>query len=266
MSLVYADYYLFSKDQLSLCIEELKAALSEASKKNEKIRYSYILAQLYYELENYGQASKYFKSVINSGPSYEFEFNAKINLARSYDVAQGNNQEIESELNKMIKDKKNKEYLDVIYFGLAELKSRQNQTKEAIGFYKLSVSKSVDNDAQKALSSLILGEIFYEDQLYRLAQSYYDTAVAYMDVESPKFKSVQKRQTTLSLLIENLNVISDQDSLQKIAGMSESQRNNFIDGLISKLKEEERLEKQQAQSDKNESAFLNGNQNNRGSN
>ena len=265
LSLVYADYY-FHKGELSLCIEELKAAFTEASKKKEKIRYSYILAQLYYELENYGEASKYFKSVIKKGPSYEFEFNAKINLARSYDVAQGNNQEIESELNKMIKDKKNKEYLDVIYFGLAELKSRQNQTKEAIGYYKLSVSKSVDNDAQKALSSLILGEIFYEDQLYRPAQSYYDTAVAYMDVESPKFKSVQKRQTTLSLLIENLNVISDQDSLQKIAGMSESQRNNFIDGLISKLKEEERLEKQQAQSDKNESAFLNGNQNNRGSN
>ena len=265
LSLAYADYH-FQNGDLRLCIEELKSALSEANKKKEKIRYSYILAQLYYELEDYSEASKYFKSVIKKGPSYDFEFNAKINLARSYDVAQGNNQEIESELNKMIKDKKNKEYLDVIYFGLAELKVRQNQTKEAIALYQLSVSKSVDNDAQKALSSLILGELFYEDKLYRPAQSYYDTAVAYMNVESSKFKSIQKRQTTLSLLIENLNVISEQDSLQKIAAMSESQRNNFIDGLISKLKEQERLEKQQAQLDKNESAFLNGDQNNRGTN
>jgi tetratricopeptide (TPR) repeat protein len=262
LSLAYADYH-YQKGDLNLCIEELKAALLESNKKKEKIRYSYILAQLYYELENYSESSKYFKSVIKKGASYDFEFNAKINLARSYDVAQGNNQEIESELNKMIKDKKNKEYLDVIYFGLAELKARQNQSKQAIAFYQLSVAKSVDNDAQKALSSLILGELFYEDQLYRPAQSYYDTAVAYMSNELPKFKSVQKRQSTLSLLVENLNVISDQDSLQRIAAMSESQRNNFIDGLISKLKEQERLDKQQAQLAKNESAFLNGNQPNR---
>ena len=48
--------------------------------------------------------------------------------------------------------------------------------------------------------------------------------------------------------------------------MPESQRNSFIDGLIAKLKEQERLEKQQAQSNKNESAFLNGNQNSRTNN
>jgi tetratricopeptide (TPR) repeat protein len=262
LSLAYADYYL-QKGELVLCIEELKSALSDASKKKEKVRYSYILAQLYFELENYSEASKYFKSVIKKGASYDFEFNAKINLARSYDVSKGNNQEIEAELKKMIKDKKNKEYLDVIYFGLAELQIRQNQKENAIDLYALSVSKSVNNDAQKALSSLILGELYYDDQLYRPAQSYYDTAVAYMDSESPNFKSVQKRQSTLSFLVENLNIISTQDSLQKIASMSESQRNSFIDGLISKLKEQERLEKQKAQADKNESAFLNGNQNNR---
>ena len=265
LSLVYADYY-FQQGELRSCIEELKQALSQSEKKKEKVRLSYILAQIYYELEDYAQSSNYFKSVVKKGPSYDFEFNAKINLARSYDVAQGNNQEIESELNKMIKDKKNKEYLDVIYFGLAELKFRQQQQKQAINLYKLSVAKSIDNDAQKALSSLILGEIFYDDKLYRPSQSYYDTAVAYMDSQNPKYKSTQKRQTTLSLLIENLDIISREDSLQKIAAMPESQRNSFIDGLIAKLKEQERLEKQQAQSNKNESAFLNGNQNSRTNN
>lgn len=265
LSLVYADYY-FQQGELRSCIEELKQALSQSEKKKEKVRLSYILAQIYYELEDYAQSSNYFKSVVKKGPSYDFEFNAKINLARSYDVAQGNNQEIESELNKMIKDKKNKEYLDVIYFGLAELKFRQQQQKQAIDLYKLSVAKSIDNDAQKALSSLILGEIFYDDKLYRPSQSYYDTAAAYMDSQNPKYKSAQKRQTTLSLLIENLDIISREDSLQKIAAMPESQRNSFIDGLIAKLKEQERLEKQQAQSNKNESAFLNGNQNSRTNN
>ena len=68
----------------------------------------------------------------------------------------------------MLKDDKNIEYLDVIYYGLAELSVRENKIDEAIPLYKKSVAKSVTNDAQKAISSLQLGEIFYERQNYRM--------------------------------------------------------------------------------------------------
>ena len=161
----------------------------------------------------------------------------------------------------MIKDK-NKEYLDVIYFGLAELKLRQGLKNEAIPLYALSVSKSVNNDPQKALSSLTLGRLYYDDQLYRPSQAYYDTAVAFMNSKNKSYDRAQKRKNTLTDLIENLDVISQQDSLQKIASMSESERLNVIDKLIAELKEAERLEKMREQAGRNESAFLNGNQNN----
>ena len=254
--------FSFQQGDFSNSIVELKAALKESNKKQEKIRLSYILAQLYYLQENYAEATNYYKSVIKKGPKYDFEFNAKINLARSFDVSNGNNKEIESELTKMIKDKKNKEYLDVIYFGLAELKLRQGLKNEAIPLYALSVSKSVNNDPQKALSSLTLGRLYYNDQLYRPSQAYYDTAVAFMNSKNKSYDKAQKRKNTLTDLIENLDVISQQDSLQKIASMSESERLNVIDKIIADLKEAERLEKIREQAGRNESAFLNGNQNN----
>ena len=47
--------------------------------------------------------------------------------------------------------------------------------------YQKSVAKSVTNDAQKAISSLQLGEIFYERQNYRNAQAYYDTTIAFLN-------------------------------------------------------------------------------------
>lgn len=261
LSLAFADFYL-QQGQIDLTIEELRSALEESKKKQEKIRLSYILAQLYYGQENYSQATYYYTSVIKKGPNYDFEFNAKINLARSFDVSNSNNDEIEAELGKMIKDKKNKEYLDVIYFGLAELKARQNLIEQAIPLYRLSVQKSVDNDSQKALSSLTLARIYYDDQMYRPSQAYYDTAVAFMEKNNKQYAQATKRKNTLTDLIQNLNVISHQDSLQKVAAMTESQRFSLIDKIINEIKQAELEQKLEQQSNKNESTFLNGNRSN----
>ena len=52
------------------------------------------------------------------------------------------------------------------------------------------------------------------------------------------------KQTTLSSLIKNLDIITHKDSLQMVAMMSENERNNFIDAIIRKLEEQERLERE----------------------
>ena len=97
-------------------------------------------------------------------------FNAKINIARSFDTYSEGSDQIEEELKKMLKDAKNNEFLDVIYFGLAELFLRQNKVADAIPLYIKSVSNSINNDAQKSLSSAILAEIYYDNQNYRQSQ------------------------------------------------------------------------------------------------
>ena len=111
---------------------ELEEAISLTKKKREKSRYLYIVAQLHYYQENYSAATNYFSKVIRISPDYEMTFNAKINRARSFDTSSGGSEQIQDELNKMLKDAKNKEFLDVIYFGLAELSKRQGKIKEAV--------------------------------------------------------------------------------------------------------------------------------------
>ncbi len=258
LSLVYADYYI-KKGNFSEAIVELKDAISLTKKKKYKIRYLFIVAQLYQQLENYEEATNYFLKVLAKNPKYELAFNAKINLARSFDTSSGNTEKLKEQLNKMLKDKKNKEYLDVVYFGLAELSVREGNNTEAIVYYAKSVSTSVTNDAQKSLSSLKLGIIFYEQQNYISAQAYYDTAVVFMSKSHEDYKKTSSRQRTLNDLIINLNVISNQDSLQMVASLPENERFALIDVMINKIKEEERLQKQLELEAKNESTFLNGN-------
>ena len=110
----------------------------------------------------------------------------------------------------MLKDAKNKEFLDVIYFGLAELSKRQRRLKEASPSYAMSVAKSIKNDAQKSLSSVILADIYYDQQNYRFSQAYYDTAVAYMSTDNDRFVPASARQKTLTELITNLDMIQHQ--------------------------------------------------------
>ena len=261
-ALVYAHYHIKNQDFFSAS-EELLAAIEETKKSKEKIRYHFILAQIYHQQENYIEATKHYEIVLRKSPNYEMAFNAKINRARAYDVTTGNIESVREELQKMLKDDKNTEYLDVIYYGLAELSVRENRIEEAIPLYKKSVAKSVANDAQKAISSLQLGKIFYERKNYRNAQAYYDTTIAFLSIKHNSYKPALQKQTTLSGLIKNLDVITHHDSLQMVAMMSENERNSFIDAIISKLEEKERKERELEANNKAESMFLND-QNGRG--
>ena len=261
-ALTYAHYHIKNED-LSSAAEELLVAIEETVKSKEKSRYHFILAQIYYQLENYSESTKHYEFVLRRSPDYEMTFNAKINRARSYDVTSGDIESVREELQKMLKDDKNIDYQDVIYYGLAGLSVRNNKIDEAIFLYKKSVARSRSNEAQKAISSLKLAEIFYEKQNYRMSQVYYDTTIAFLNHNHTSYKTALQKQTTLSGLIKNLNIIAHEDSIQNIALMSESERNNFIDAIIRKLEEQERLERELEANNRSESMFLND-QNGRG--
>ena len=261
LALVIAHYHIRQKDY-SPAIMELEEAISLTKKKREKSRYLYIVAQLHYYQENYSEATNYFSKVIRISPDYEMTFNAKINRARSFDTSSGGSEQIQDELNKMLKDAKNKEFLDVIYFGLAELSKRQSMIKEAIPLYVMSVAKSINNDAQKSLSSVILADIYYDQQNYRFSQAYYDTAVAFMNTDNDRFVPASARQKTLTELITNLDIIQHQDSIQRVALMPEKERLAFIDNIIEKLKQEEQRLKELENSRRSENNFFNDPQKN----
>ena len=239
-----------------MAIEELSTAIDLTKKEDKKARYNYLLAQLNAEQGNFAVATNLFTKVIRSSPDYEMVFNAKINRARSFDTSLGGTEEIVKELKSMLKDDKNAEYLDVIYFGLAELNKRQDKLPSAMQNYTLSVAKSVNNDAQKALSSSVLADLYYQKQNYRLAQAYYDTAVAFMNSQHQRYQVAQTRQKTLTDLISNLDIIYEQDSIQRIALMPENERMAFIDNLIRQIELEEKKEKELENQRRSENNFF----------
>ena len=247
LALAFADLYI-KQHKYKQAIPWLKKAIEKEKKKRYRVRYKYILAQLYQEQNDIKNAGEYYRQVIKMKPDYAMEFNAKINRATAYDASSGKGKEITKQLKKMLKDGKNIDFKDQIYYALGNIALADGDKQQAIEYYKLSASSSVSNNTQKALSFLKLGELYFEKPDYVNSQMYYDSCMTFLPADYPQYEKLKKKTDILNELITNLNEVRNQDSLQMVAAMSERERNAFIDKIIQKLKEEEqrkRLEEQQ---------------------
>lgn len=238
VQMVYADYHIL-QGNYQPAIKHLQRAIELNSRKQVKNRLRFILAQVYQELGDMQQAARLYQLVIRKNPPYEMSINAKINLAKTYDTKRSNRSMIVRTLEKLLRDEKNAEFRDQIYFALAEIYLRDNDMKKGKELLALSVASSTSNDYQKTLSSLTLAELHFETPDYILAQAYYDTAMQVLPRDYPNFEGLRTKTDILTDLITNLRTIHVQDSLQEMAQMPEAERNKIIDALIKKIAEEE---------------------------
>ena len=244
---LYADLYAtvadlsMKKGEYADAIKPLSIALENTKKKKTRIRYAFILGQLNQEAGNQEAASNYYQQVIKMNPPYEMSFNARINRASVFVEGADKSREIKAELHKMLKDEKNREYQDQIYFALGNIHYREGKIEEAISYYKLSSEKSITNPQQKTKSCLTLADIFYNRQNYESAKLYYDSAIVSLTTDYKNYAEVMIKSRSLSNLVENLMVVQFEDSVQRLAKMSESERLVVIDSIIARLNREEQL-------------------------
>jgi tetratricopeptide (TPR) repeat protein len=238
-------HLLIRQERYSQAKQPLIEALYLKQKRSMDIRARFILAQIYQQEGELYRASAYYQQVIKKNPPYEMAFNAAINQARSYDARFGEgSRDIVRTLNKMLKEDKNANFKDQIYFALSDVAFKDNNDSLAVEYLRLSVATSVNNNFQKSTSALKLGDIYFRMPKYPLAQAYYDTAVSVLPEDFPKRDEIMLRTTNLTQLVENYIVIQTEDSLQMVAALSEEDRTALISQIIEDLKEEEKKQKE----------------------
>ncbi|PID93369.1 MAG: hypothetical protein CSA96_00060 [Bacteroidetes bacterium] len=252
-------------------VSYLNQALGEKGlKKKDKIRYLYILGQLQEELGQKDKALQSYRKVTRLNPPYEMAFNARVSMAEVFETGSEDSGELKKLLKRMLKDSKNKEYQDQIYFALANIAREEGDMEEAIRLYQRSVSTSVQNNYQKGLSSATLAGIYYDRPDYMLSAAYYDSAVSFLDDDYPGYKGLTTLSASLSNLVQNVNTCELEDSLQMLAALPEAERLKIVDGIIEDLRiaeEEARQAEQQAIRDMafNQSMSMTGNMGGMGS-
>ncbi len=255
---VYADYYL-KQEIYTQALEMVGQALSFEKSKKRKYRLTYILAQVHEKNGNEQEAYKLYEKVVRMNPPYDMTFNARIRQAESFDVTSENVSEIKKILRKMLRDEKNVEFQDQIYYAFGQIALKEQKRDEAIEFFQKSARTSIQNNKQKGISYLTIADLHFVSDEYVPAQAYYDSALMNLNSEYPGFEIIAGKAANLTQLVGNINIIEREDSLQMLAAMTSTNRIAFIDQIIADLREEERkrLEKE-AEGPYNQSDYYEG--------
>jgi len=245
--LVQADFFIATK-KYDNAYPSLERAIELGNKRDLITRAYFIMGQIDQLDGDLERATANYKKVIKRNAYYVMDFQARINMAQCYDEGTGESKNINKVLLHMVKDFKNKEFLDQVYYALAEVAFKDGNTEKGIEYLRLSVSKSTNNNYQKSKSALELADLYFEQNEYKVAQAYYDTAVSFLPTDFPDYEIIKNKAGVLSEMVKYSQTIALQDSLQKLAAMDSTTLYALIDDIIEKYKEEKEKQQQELES------------------
>jgi outer membrane protein assembly factor BamD (BamD/ComL family) len=234
-------------------VQNLTQAVPLLSNNEERARISYIIGQVYQKLEFDAQAYSSYRTCLKSNPNFDLSFYAKLNIAQVTELSNSSDlKQVRKYFKKLLKDRKNEEFKDKIYYEMANFELKQKNTEDAIDNYNKSLRIS-NNQRQKGYSYLKLGEIYYSNYKdYELAKSYYDSVVSVFPKDEPQYEEIAERQQILANFVTQLNTIKDQDSLINLSKMDTAALGAYVDEYIAlkqrELEENEKNKKKKSNS------------------
>lgn len=231
-------YWFYNQNAYDSSAHYLGLALNEADTRQDKARWEYLMGQLYAMAGKNDLAVKYFDRSIKHSIDPVMEVYARLNAIRINNSGKKDSyiQDNLNDLLKMAKKDKYQNYKDIIYYTAAQVELERNNTAGAIKWLKKSVEAGSNNPSQKAESFLLLADLNYNTKGYIDASVYYDsTAVESLSDEKDKAR-VTDRRPALKTISGNVQKINLQDSLQRIAGMPEAERDAYIRKLVKQLR------------------------------
>ena len=162
-------------------------------------------------------------------------FNAKLNQLKLKAVQKGDGTINQNQLLSLLKDEKNFDYNDQIYFQIAEINAQSGRYQDAVNYYLLSVDQSTLNRRQKGLSYLKLADLnFKHFKNYLLAKAYYDSTLNILPKTYPGYELILKKNVNLQYLTDRYESIALQDSLQAIARLPAELQPSRIQSLVDR--------------------------------
>ena len=191
------------------------------------------------ETKAYPEAKRSFERVLDGRGNYEMDFNAKLYLTKLgiHDGPDSERRAI-AQLEKMIKDQKNIEYRDQLYYTLAQIQLEKNNRPEAINYLKKAVVQKSNNQIRKAESYYLLADLFYEDENYVNAKNYFDTTLQVLPQIDERYPRVQQLAGGLTDIARHLETIAQLDSFIQVSKMSNEEKRELAMQIKKKREKE----------------------------
>jgi tetratricopeptide (TPR) repeat protein len=213
-------------------IEVLQKALKAGTSKANELRWTYLLAQLQERNDKLPEAYANYTAVVKSNAPFEMAFNANVNRIA---IANGGSNSVEtriSQLKALLKEDKNKDFLDQIYYRLGDIYMGQGERDKAIEQYNMALRLSTKNANQKGLTYLRLADLNFREANYVKAKAYYDSTLTTLSPGFPEYENIRLKASNLDLLANRYQIIANEDTLQSLARLPETEREVRIGELV----------------------------------
>jgi outer membrane protein assembly factor BamD (BamD/ComL family) len=228
-------YWFYKQNVWDSSASHLVNALSLAKTKQERARWEYLAAQMFERSHDFAQAQKFYSKSISHTTDPVMDIYSRLNLVRIN--KEGGENYIDkniAELLKMAKRDKYVDYRDVIYFMAAQMELERNNPDAAQALLLKASKYNNGNLSSGANSYLLIADLSYDQKKYLQAASFYDS-VNLKDFDGAELERIQSRRTILAKVISYSNSIAKEDSLQRIAAMTEEDRTAYINKLVKQL-------------------------------
>lgn len=213
----------------------LENAVRIGDDKQLRIRWRYILAQLQEQENDLQNAFTNYTKVENSNAPFEMYFHANLQRIKLKALISGYKFDEDTALLALLKDDKNFDYTDQIYYQVGELFSKEGNFTKAEENYLKSIQKSTKNQTQKALSYLRVADLnFKEFNNYIKAKLYYDSTVTILPKNFIDYDNIVKKANNLQYLTDRFTIISREDTAQAFAKLPLNEREARVKAHFTK--------------------------------
>lgn len=237
--------YLLRQQRFREALPYLITTIKNEKRKKQKAREYYLLGQVYQHLGENVNAFNAYGKVIKQNPPYELEFNARIKQTEA--VSGKSADKVIKQLRRMVRNSKNAEYLDQVYYAIGNVYLSQRDTANAVKEYHTGVEKSTRSGMEKGILLLKLGDIYWNETNYVEAQKCYSEAIGLIDKEFPAYEKINKRSEVLDELVTHVVNVQLQDSLQHLATLSEAEQLQIVEKIIEEVIKKEEEERKAAE-------------------
>ena len=219
-------------------VAKLKLAVNYTKNNNERARYRFILGQLYEELGKKDSAIYSYESVIkmNRKSERKYVIQAHARKAQLFDYEKGDSIAFLKTYNKLIADRENRPFLDVLYYQKGVFYDKNNNKKQALQFYNRSLKKAKTDQYLIASNYRNIGNVHFRSAEYATAAKYYDSTLVKMQPKTREFIHISKIRKDLDDVILYEAIAMQNDSILHVVSLSGPDRTSYFENYIVKLK------------------------------
>lgn len=224
-------------------IVTLKKAIEGTKIKEEQARYMFILAQLYERLQQKDSAFAAFERVVQMkrNAPRRYVIQAKVKQAQQFDYKKGDTLVFVETFQKLIEDRENRPYLDVLYHQMGLFYDQLDQSSSAKKFYNKSLKCASKDNYLVASNYRNIAEIYFKTAKYPIAGKYYDSTLVKLKERTREFRKIKKKRINLDDVIKYETIAQQNDSILSVVVLDETGQKRFYEDYITKLKKSDEL-------------------------